>query len=93
MMEQAEEQTLRPPPAESALAVAVPAGEPAEATAAAAIPAPEPAFAEVLVEPEPEPVGAVEPAPAAEPEPAVRPIVIGRDALPEQERKRGWWRR
>ncbi len=44
---------------------------------------------------EPEPSQAV--AEAAEPEtpaaPAIRPIVIGQDALPDAERKRGWWRR
>jgi ribonuclease E len=48
-------------------------------------------------EPEPEPVAAPAPAPVAEaaPEPvvgpAVKPLVIGQDAIPVVERKRGWW--
>jgi ribonuclease E len=107
MMEEAEQPPARPKPVEAVVPEPAPMPEPAEATAAAPVPEPGPALvAEVVVEPEP--AGAVEPEPAfaaAEPEPAgavveehppepaVRPIVIGKDALPEQERKRGWWRR
>jgi len=94
---------------EPALAEAVQAPATTEEPTPPAEPAPEPelvpAFVvEAAVEPEPLPVAA--PAPQLEPvtaapepdeerpqEPAVRPIIIGRDTPPEQERKRGWWRR
>ena len=62
-----------------------PAAQFVSATAFATAPAPEP-------EPEPEPEMA-QPEPEAKAEPAVKPIVIGRDPIPEVERKRGWWRR
>ena len=55
--------------------------------------APEPA---PVAEPSPEPESAAaapEPVEEHRPEPALRPVVIGKDALPEQERKRGGWRR
>jgi ribonuclease E len=86
VIEQAEEQpdvVVEPMPA-PAMVMAAPEPEPApELILAAATP---------LV---PEPVVAVSPPAEAEPEPgpAVRPIVIGRDPIPEVERKRGWWRR
>jgi ribonuclease E len=79
-----------------------PAPEPAPVSAAPelepeAIVVPEPeaeAVAEPVVEsspPEPEP--APEPANDRAPDPALQPIIVGAEAEPVADKKRGWWRR
>jgi ribonuclease E len=101
MIEEAEQQPAHAKAPEPALAETVAVAEPAP------IPEPVPALETALVaeaasasapvaEPPPEPdrvAAAPEPVEEHRSEPAIRPVIIGKNALPEPERKRGWWRR
>jgi ribonuclease E len=92
IMDQVENAAAAPPPppappASSAVSAPAPA-ERAPAAVAEAEPEPEQA-------PPPAPVTEAAPAVSSEPVvgPAIKPLVIGQDALPTTERKRGWWKK
>ncbi|MBN9561970.1 MAG: Rne/Rng family ribonuclease [Alphaproteobacteria bacterium] len=92
------EPELRPVPEPAPVLVAPePASEPITAqepvAAAVAEPAIAPAPPEPEPAPEPEPEPAPEPANDTAPDPALQPIIIGAEAEPVIEKKRGWWRR
>jgi ribonuclease E len=91
MIEEAEQQPAPVEAPEPALAETGAVAGPAPITE----PAPAPVAVFVAEAPaEPESVAAApEPMEELRPEPAIRPIIIGKDVMPEQERRRGWWRR
>jgi len=86
VIDQAEEQPYVP--------VAAPVPMVAAPVEVMAAPEPEPApFLAPVSAPEPELVTAEATPPEPEPAPAIKPLVIGRDPIPEVPPKRGWWRR